>query len=58
MVKNKNRVELVREAQMAFMKGYAEDMDKWSSMREEQEEWYRESPCPKGVPDVVNAGEK
>ena len=39
MTDNKNREELMREAQRAFLEGYAEDMDKWSALREEQEGW-------------------
>ena len=44
MIENKNREELIREAQRAFQEGYAEDMDNWSALSEEQESW-----CGRGI---------
>jgi hypothetical protein len=39
MIENKDREEVIWEAQRAFLEGYAEDMDDWSALREEQERW-------------------
>ena len=39
MIENKKRQELIREAERAFWESYAEDMDTWSALREEQEKW-------------------
>jgi hypothetical protein len=43
MINNKYGWDLLRKVLRAFAEGYAEDMDNWSALREEQETWRGES---------------
>ena len=43
MIENKNREEVIREAERAFLEGYAVDMDNWNALRDEQESWCGET---------------
>ena len=54
MTKNKNERELMREARRAFAKAYAEDMDNWSALRQEQENRFGSETRAETESEAVN----
>ena len=41
MINNKYGWELLHQQERAFAEAYAEDMDNWSALREEEDSWVR-----------------